>query len=108
MGKKPVIVSLKVARPCVVSAFENQVDAIVANFGVQDHAIFEIVTGDTEPSGLLPMQMPANMKTVEEQKEDVPYDLICHIDTEGNAYDFAFGLNWAGVIHDERTEKYSR
>ena len=30
----------------------------------------------------------------------------CHVDTEGNAYDFAFGLNWSGVIEDERVTKY--
>ena len=24
----------------------------------------------------------------------------------GNIYDFGFGLNWKGVIHDNRTEKY--
>jgi beta-glucosidase len=48
------------------------------------------------------------MKTVEEQKEDVPFDMIAHKDTEGNVYDFAFGLNWKGVISDTRTEKYKK
>ena len=36
------------------------------------------------------------MKTVETQKEDVPFDMICHTDSEGNTYDFGFGLNWSG------------
>lgn len=31
----------------------------------------------------------------------------CYVDANGNTYDFAFGLNWAGVINDERVEKYS-
>lgn len=31
----------------------------------------------------------------------------CHVDADGNAYDFAFGMNWDGVIHDERVEKYA-
>jgi beta-glucosidase len=48
------------------------------------------------------------MKTVEEQFEDVPHDMICHEDSEGNAYDFGFGMNWAGVIHDTRVETYSK
>ena len=26
---------------------------------------------------------------------------------EGNTYDFAFGLNWSGVINDERVATYS-
>jgi beta-glucosidase len=32
----------------------------------------------------------------------------CHVDSEGNIYDFGFGLNWNGVIKDERVEKYSK
>jgi beta-glucosidase len=43
---------------------------------------------------------------VEKQYEDVPRDMDPYVDTEGNAYDFAFGLNWKGVIDDERVRKY--
>ncbi|MEH7545826.1 glycoside hydrolase family 3 protein [Neobacillus vireti] len=108
MKGKPVVVSILLSNPTVVEEFEGNVDVILANFGVQDQAIFEILTGGAEPSGLLPMQMPANMKTVEEQLEDVAHDMECHVDTEGNEYDFAFGLNWSGKIQDERTEKYQK
>ena len=31
-----------------------------------------------------------------------------HVDTEGNAYDFGFGLNWKGVINDKRVMTYKR
>jgi len=27
---------------------------------------------------------------------------------EGNVYDFAYGLNWKGVIKDARTAKYKK
>jgi beta-glucosidase len=47
------------------------------------------------------------MKTVEEQKEDLPRDMECHRDSEGNVYDFGFGLNWKGVIRDARKTKYA-
>ncbi|NYE04402.1 beta-glucosidase [Bacillus niacini] len=108
MKGKPVFVSLLLTNPTIVEEFEKNVDAIIANFGVQDQAVFEIISGEVEPSGLLPMQMPANMKTVEEQLEDVAHDLECHIDSEGHVYDFAFGLNWTGRIKDDRTEKYKK
>ncbi|MBQ3984212.1 MAG: beta-glucosidase, partial [Bacteroidales bacterium] len=81
-------------------------DAILLSFGIQNQAIMETISGANEPSGLLPMQLPADMRTVEEQFEDVPRDMRCHKDTDGNTYDFAFGLNWSGVISDARTEKY--
>jgi beta-glucosidase len=65
-----------------------------------------ILKGEVEPSALLPCQMPASMEAVEASLEDVPRDLDVYVDSEGNAYDFAFGLNWAGVIDDERTAIY--
>ncbi len=106
MGDKPVIVVVNVSNPMVFAEFEKKADAILVSFGVQDQAIMDIISGKSEPSGLLPMQMPANMKTVEEQYEDVPRDMKCYVDSDGNTYDFAFGLNWNGVINDERVTKY--
>ena len=75
-------------------------------FGVQPQAYFDIISGAFEPSGLLPVQFPADMQTVEQQFEDTPRDMKCHQDSDGNIYDFAFGLNWSGVIDDERVQKY--
>jgi len=106
MNGKPVIVAISLAKPAVLGEFENQVNAIVAGFGVQNQAILDIITGKMEPSGLLPVQMPANMQTVEKQYEDVPHDMLAYTDSEGNGYDFGFGLNWKGVIHDQRTKTY--
>ncbi|MBX4150698.1 glycoside hydrolase family 3 protein [Paenibacillus lautus] len=108
MQGKPVIVSMLLSNPTVVSEFEAEVDAILANFGVQDQAMMDVLTGAAEPCGLLPMQMPAHMRTVEEQFEDVAHDMECHVDSEHHVYDFAFGMNWSGVIEDERTMKYRR
>ncbi|NQU86545.1 MAG: glycoside hydrolase family 3 C-terminal domain-containing protein [Mariniphaga sp.] len=106
MGEKPVIVIVDVSNPMVFAEIEKSADAILIHCGVQDQAILDILTGVVEPSGLLPFQMPANMKTVDEQFEDTPRDMNCYIDSEGNTYDFAFGLNWSGVINDERVAKY--
>ena len=106
MGDKPVIVVTNLSRAMVFNEFEGKVDAILARFSVKEQAVLDIISGRYEPSGLLPMQMPANMSTVEKQYEDVPFDMECHKDTEGNVYDFAYGLNWKGVIKDARTAKY--
>ena len=108
MKDKPVIVVLKMSNPTVVSEFERSVDAILVSFGVQDQAVLEILSGKAEPSGLLPFQMPADMRTVEEQAEDSPHDMRPHVDVAGNSYDFGFGLTWQGVIRDERTRAYAK
>ena len=106
MKGKPVIVVMNLSKPAIVAEFEKDANAIVANFGVQNQAILDVVSGAVEPSGLLPFQMPANMKTVEMQDEDIPHDMSCYTDADGHTYDFGFGMNWKGVIHDARTAKY--
>lgn len=106
MKGKPVIVSITASRPMVFHEFEPMIDGILLNFGTSEQALLEILSGKVEPSALLPTQMPANMKTVELQFEDVPFDMECHKDTEGNVYDFGFGLNWKGIIKDARNTKY--
>ncbi|MBR1522722.1 MAG: glycoside hydrolase family 3 C-terminal domain-containing protein [Bacteroidales bacterium] len=91
MGGKPVVVLLQTTRP-VVMEFEPWADAILVAFGVRSQAFLELVSGAYKPVGRLPMQFPANMETVERQLEDVPQDMIPWRDTEGNTYDFGFGL----------------
>ncbi len=108
MKDKPVVVAILVSKPMIFSEFEKDASAIVVIFGVQDQALLDIVSGTAEPSALLPFQMPANMKTVEEQKEDVPFDMVPYVDSEGHSYDFGFGMNWKGAIVDQRTEKYKK
>jgi beta-glucosidase len=108
MKGKPVVVALHLSNPTVVAEFESVVPGIVVHFGVQDQALLDIISGATEPSALLPLQMPANMETVEKQFEDVPHDMVSHIDNQGNAYGFGFGLNWKGVIADSRTARYRK
>ena len=108
MNGKPVIVIMDVSNPAVVGEFEKEIDALLLGFGVQNQAILEILAGKSEPHGLLPFEMPADMNTVEEQLEDQPHDMIPYTDSEGNKYDFAFGLNWKGKIHDQRVKKYKK
>ena len=108
MGEKPVIVVVRMHNPCVLAELESAADAILVDFGVQQEALLTIISGKTEPSGLLPVQLPANMQTVELHCEDKPLDLEPYVDSCGNAYDFAFGLNWSGQIRDNRTNRYEK
>ena len=98
-GKSPI------AGQCV-GEFEADSAALLYGFNINNRAFLNIVTGKTEPSALLPIQLPKDMDAVEAQLEDVPRDMDCYVDAAGNVYDFGFGLNWQGVISDERTAKY--
>ena len=106
MGEKPVIVAINVLNPPVLSEIEPYADALFLLFDVQRQTILDLMAGKEEPSALLPFQMPADMRTVEEQAEDTPLDMRCYQDADNHVYDYAYGLNWKGVIDDERVKKY--
>lgn len=106
MGSKPVVLVLMMSNPTVMSEIEPLADAILVGFDVQAQAYMDIISGNFEPSGLLPLQLPASMDAVEKHCEDKPRDIECYRDTDNHVYDFAFGMNWQGVIDDERTRRY--
>lgn len=108
MNGKPVIVVVNANKPMVVAEFEKEVDGILYGFNIMDQAVLETISGGNEPSALLPVQMPLNMETVEQQLEDVPHDMQVHVDSDGHAYDFGYGMNWKGVISDKRTAHYKK
>ncbi len=108
-GSKPVVVLMNMPPLSMVfSEVEPLADAILVGYDVGDEAFLKTVIGEHEPSGLLVAQMPASMEAVEAQTgEDLPRDLECYVDADGNVYDFAYGLNWSGKIDDQRVKTYS-
>ena len=102
-----LILCIDADRPMCFHEVEPYADVILLGFaGIVDAAYANIINGTAEPSGLLPFQMPKDMETVMTQLEDVPRDMDCYVDADGNTYDFCFGLNWGGVIDDERVATY--
>lgn len=108
MGRKPVITVVALKNPTVMAELEPCSDALIVEYGVSPQAVLDVITGRFTPEGLLPVQMPANMETVERQKEDVAFDMECYQDGEGHVYDFGFGMNFDGVIADERVDRYRK
>jgi len=106
MGDKPVIVMVAMERPFVPAEIEPWADVLLVSCGVSSNALLDILSGVAEPYGLLPCQLPAHMETVEAQCEDVPRDMECYRDAQGHVYDFAFGMDWKGVINDTRVKRY--
>ncbi len=108
MGEKPVITVITLKNPMVMAELEPYTDAILVEYGVSPQAVLDVITGRFKPKGLLPIQMPADMNAVETQKEDVAFDMECYVDSEGHCYDFGFGMNFEGIIVDERTRRYQK
>ncbi len=107
-GDVPVIVSMTTTGAMIWSEVEPLADVILLNYKSERlEAVCDIILGNVEPYGLLPIQQPASMDDFEVALEDVPRDVKCYKDAAGNEYDFAFGLNWSGVINDDRVATYS-
>lgn len=106
IGGKPLIIAVSCLKPFVASEIEPYADAVLLGIDVHHHILADMVSGVIEPYGLLPMQMPADMNTVERQCEDLQRDMECYVDSEGHRWDFAFGMNWSGPIRDKRVLKY--
>ena len=96
MPGKPVIVVETLSNPMVVSEFEGEADALIAEFGVSRQAVLDVIFGRFAPRGRLPVQLPRDMETVERHCEDKALDLIPHVDEFGNAYDYGFGIGYDG------------
>ena len=108
MGDKPVVTIITLKNPMVMAELEPYTNALLVEYGVSPQAVLDIITGRCSPSGLLPIQLPADMDAVETQKEDVAFDMACYTDSEGHRYDFGYGLSFNGVIADERTRRYRK
>jgi len=103
-----VVMSANNSGAMVWSEVEPLADTILYAYGsATDAATMQILAGKVEPSALLVNQQPASMQAVEKEQEDVPRDLECYVDADGHTYDFAYGMNWSGVINDSRVQTYS-
>jgi len=84
----PVIVSVYFERPTVMTALLPHVKGLFGDFGITDKALLEVVLGEVEPEGKLPVELPFSMAAVEAQMPDLPYD------SESPLFPIGFGLRY--------------
>lgn len=70
----PTIVTVYLDRPAILSELKNRASALIANFGVSDAALLDVLTGAARPEGRLPFELPSSMSEVEAQRSDLPHD----------------------------------
>jgi beta-glucosidase len=88
LNKVPTIVDIYLDRPAVIPEIASASKGLIANYGSGDKALLDIVFGNFNPQGRLPVELPSSMDAVRKQKEDVPYD------SENPLYKFGFGLHY--------------
>jgi beta-glucosidase len=70
----PTMVTVYLDRPAILTAVRDRASALLANFGVSDAALLDVVTGRARAEGRLPFELPSSMAEVEAQRSDLPHD----------------------------------
>lgn len=79
----------KLSRPLILGNVLENSDAVLAAYGVSDEALLNVITGEAEPGGTLPFELPSSMEEVAVQYADVPND------TANPLFEYGFGLSYA-------------
>ena len=86
--QKPTVVVVNLERPAILTEIDEVSSAIVAEFGIDDDVLTEVLFGFAKPSGKLPFELPSSWEAVLKQKSDVPYD------SENPLYPYGYGLTY--------------
>ncbi|MDI3403410.1 glycoside hydrolase family 3 protein [Streptomyces cavernicola] len=92
------IVGINMTNPWLVGEIDQDADATLATFDVTPEAVVDVIRGRTDPTGKLPVTVPASLDAVDGNAPDVPgYDEgpgYAYVNGSGDAYTFGFGLGY--------------
>jgi beta-glucosidase len=73
-AKVPTIVTVYLDRPAILTNIRDKVKGLIANFGADDAALLDVLTGRATAQGRLPFELPSSMADVEAQSPGRPHD----------------------------------
>jgi len=85
----PTVLDIAMHRPPVLGTLVDAAAAIIANYGIAEPLLLEVLFGDAAPEGNLPFDLPSSMAAVLDSRTDVPFD------TADPAFRFGNGLRYA-------------
>src|SRR6185503_20028493 len=85
----PTIVTVYLDRPAILTPIKEKARAIVANFGVSDDALIDVIVGRASPEGKLPFELPSSLSAVDAQRSDTPHD------SQAPLFPIGFGLRYS-------------
>lgn len=88
-AKVPVVATIYLDRPAILTPLRDTATALLGNFGVSDAALLDVLAGRDAPRGKLPFELPSSMAAAEEQQGDVAHD------SKAPLYPFGFGRRYA-------------
>ena len=84
----PTVIDIYLDRPAVLTELVDDAAAIVANFGVCESALIDVLFGQSGPQGKLPFDLPRSMAAVLAGDSDVAFD------TADPVFRFGHGLTY--------------
>jgi beta-glucosidase len=95
---KPTVLVINMINPWVINEVEPGAAAVLATFDIKAEALLDIVRGRYNPTGKLPITVPANQAAVDRNAPDVPgyaeaFDYAYKNGTK-DKYVFGFGLSY--------------
>lgn len=73
--KHPVIVSVYLDRPAILTPLKQYASAVIANFGVNDEILFTRLFDNKPYVAKMPFALPDSMASVKKQAPDLPNDM---------------------------------
>jgi beta-glucosidase len=73
-GSKPVVMTVYMDRPAILTEVRDKVAALYADFGVSDTALLEVLMGKARAQGHLPFELPGSMAAVAAQSPGAAHD----------------------------------
>lgn len=70
----PTVLEIYLDRPAILTPFAGTAAALVVDFGASDHAVLDVLFGDSPARGRLPFELPSSMAAVAESRSDMPSD----------------------------------
>ena len=95
---KPTVLVINMVNPWIINEVEPGAAAVLATFDVKAEAVLDVLRGRFNPTGKLPLTIPADQTAVDKNAPDVPgfaeafdYAYRNHV---GDKYVFGFGLSY--------------
>jgi beta-glucosidase len=96
---KPTVLVINFINPWVINEVEPDAAAVLATFDVEAEALLDVVRGRFNPTGKLPLTIPADQAAVDKNAPDVPgyaeaFD-YAYKNRANDKYLYGFGLTYA-------------
>ncbi|WP_215013840.1 glycoside hydrolase family 3 C-terminal domain-containing protein [Bacillus sp. ISL-75] len=103
----PIITAINFSSPWLIQEIEPNAAAVIGTFGVKTEALIDVIRGKFNPTGKLPLTIPANQEAVANDKMDVPgFDeapSYVYQAKSGDKYRYGFGLSYKTKYKDAKS-----